>query len=192
LGQTRSRLWLLVPALLLFAGLWVFLYKDALFSKPSAIGNAIGRDLPYSRLLRKDGQETTLRAALRESFEKSPQIEHILISFWATWCAPCVAELPILQEKRPLYVSKGLEIQLINFDGAHTSEDQAKVLGWLEDHAPVLSTLFDPQDLLIQGLEISALPFNAVVDRNLKWVWGDYGTLDFEKIEEEFIYRSAK
>ncbi len=192
MGQARSRLWLLATALLLFAGLWVFLFRGALFSQPSPFESAIARDIPDSLLLRKDGQETTLRTALRESFDGSPQVEHILLSFWATWCAPCVAEIPTLQVKRPLYLSKGLEIQLINFDGAHTSEDRAKVKGWLDEHAPVLSTLFDPKDLLIQGLEISALPFNAVVDRNLKWVWGDYGTLDFEKIEKEFIYRPAK
>jgi thiol-disulfide isomerase/thioredoxin len=192
LGQARSRLWLLAPALILFAGLWIFLYKDALFSRPGAFDNAIGRELPDSRILLRDGQESTLRTVLRESFEKSPQVEYVLLSFWATWCAPCVAELPILQEKRPLYLSKGLEIQLINFDSAHTAEDRTKVQGWLAEHAPVLSTLFDPQDLLIQGLEISALPFNAVVDRNLRWAWGDYGTLDFEKIEKEFIDRPAR
>lgn len=190
--QNRSRIWLLVPALILFAGFWIFLYKDALFSQPNAFEKAIGRELPDSRIVLRDGQETTLRAVLQESFEKSPQLEHVLLSFWATWCAPCVAELPILQEKRALYLSKGMEIRLVNFDGAHTQEDRAKVHEWLEKYAPILSTLFDPQDLLIQGLEISALPFNAVVDRQLKWVWGDYGTLDFKEIEEKFIYRSAE
>ena len=39
-----------------------------------------------------------------------------LLDFWATWCAPCVAELPNFQKVYDKFKTKGFEIIGISFD----------------------------------------------------------------------------
>jgi cytochrome c biogenesis protein CcmG, thiol:disulfide interchange protein DsbE len=38
----------------------------------------------------------------------------VLLNFWATWCGPCVAEMPLIQRAQDAYQGKGLRVVLIN------------------------------------------------------------------------------
>ena len=46
----------------------------------------------------------------------------LLINFWATWCAPCVAEMPALDRLNAILGGSGIEVLVINED-----RDGAKV-----------------------------------------------------------------
>lgn len=39
-----------------------------------------------------------------------------VINFWATWCAPCVKELPYFEELNANYKSKNVEVVLVSLD----------------------------------------------------------------------------
>lgn len=39
-----------------------------------------------------------------------------VLNFWATWCAPCVAELPAFEKLQEQYASQGVKVILINND----------------------------------------------------------------------------
>jgi peroxiredoxin len=45
----------------------------------------------------------------------------VLISFWATWCTPCQAEMPHLQRFYDTYKDKGFTVLSINTDDARSS-----------------------------------------------------------------------
>jgi thiol-disulfide isomerase/thioredoxin len=42
----------------------------------------------------------------------------LVINFWATWCGPCIKEMPLLQKVYEKYKGKGLEIISISTDDA--------------------------------------------------------------------------
>lgn len=47
-------------------------------------------------------------------YKKSDEIK--VINFWATWCKPCVAEIPHFEAVNQKYKDEGLKVYLISFD----------------------------------------------------------------------------
>lgn len=52
------------------------------------------------------------------------QKKWLVVNYWATWCAPCVKELPALAAFEQAHRNDGVEVWLVNFDGAPNSEVQ--------------------------------------------------------------------
>ena len=52
-----------------------------------------------------DGNPISLRSVVN-----SPDNRYVVLDFWATWCGPCVEEIPMLREIYANYHEKGLEI----------------------------------------------------------------------------------
>ena len=42
--------------------------------------------------------------------------KYVLVDFWATWCAPCVGELPRIQEAYRKYHDAGFEVLSVSLD----------------------------------------------------------------------------
>jgi thiol-disulfide isomerase/thioredoxin len=63
--------------------------------------------------------------------------KYVIVDFWATWCAPCVVELPRLQSAYAKYHAKGLEIVAVSLDETKSAVvDFTKVrkLPWKQVH----------------------------------------------------------
>lgn len=45
-----------------------------------------------------------------------------LIVFWATWCVPCISEIPILNELQKTFQAQGLQVIGVNVDEERTDE----------------------------------------------------------------------
>lgn len=55
----------------------------------------------------------------------------LLVNFWATWCAPCREEMPLLVELERKHRSKGLRMVTVSCD---EPEDQRKAAQFLAQH----------------------------------------------------------
>jgi thiol-disulfide isomerase/thioredoxin len=87
----------------------------------------------------------------------------LVINFWATWCAPCRHEIPLLNDIRSQYVSKGVEVVGIAVD---FSED---VRAFQKDVPIRYPLLIGDDDGLAAarsfGVENLAFPFTVFSDR---------------------------
>jgi len=98
-ANPSRRLWLYGAAAVLAAGAgagaaW---WKQ----RPSHAGETLGADFWGKRFERPDGGQLAL-----QSLRGKP----VLLNFWATWCAPCVEEMPMLDRFFRENVANGVQV----------------------------------------------------------------------------------
>ncbi len=86
----------------------------------------------------------------------------VLVNFWATWCPPCIEELPSLQRLRDSYSHAEFEVVAVN-----VSEDEETILGFLAKFSAKLEfpIIVDLELEIFNRWEVRPLPTTLVVDR---------------------------
>lgn len=79
----------------------------------------------------------------------------VLLNFWATWCAPCIAEMPALNELHEHFRDRGFQVVSISTDPAR---DEAKVREFVEKHSLSFLVLRDPEMSSIPEYGINGFP----------------------------------
>jgi peroxiredoxin len=93
----------------------------------------------------------------------------VLLNFWATWCAPCVVELPVLQQLYDRDKDRGLVVVAVGIDD--TNERLAEVAQEAGVKFPVL---FDEQGEVRRRYKVTGVPESFLADRSGKMVlWMD-------------------
>jgi thiol-disulfide isomerase/thioredoxin len=108
-----------------------------------------------------------------------------LVNLWATWCAPCVKELPTLD--RLSKTRSDLRVVAVSQDdGPHPS-----VVAFLKSKAPDLAPNQDPKLALSGKLDAEVLPTSVLFDANGKEVWRYVGDLDWTSPEAARLLSEA-
>jgi thiol-disulfide isomerase/thioredoxin len=85
----------------------------------------------------------------------------VLLNFWATWCAPCIRELPSIYELQKNTINNKLKVLLISIDnsGRQIYEPFLKNLN-LND----LESASDPRSKLMRSLKLTGVPTTLLLD----------------------------
>lgn len=86
----------------------------------------------------------------------------VLVDFWATWCGPCVAELPNVKKAYDQYHAKGFEIIGISLD-----EDRGKLDSFIGREKMAWPQFFDGkgwQNKLAQKYGVNSIPATYLLD----------------------------
>ncbi len=84
-----------------------------------------------------------------------------LVHFWATWCAPCVDELPALVKSSETLRKAGFDLVIVSVDAGATS----KVPPFLTKLGlPDTKVYWDPRSDLYKKFAISMLPTTVVIN----------------------------
>ena len=94
--------------------------------------------------------------------------EIIVINFWATWCGPCLVELPHLNTIDKTYEDKGVDVVVISIDAAR---DVSKAKVYVKSRKYQFTSLFDTETSVVSQYNPSkTIPFTLIVDREMRIV----------------------
>ena len=85
----------------------------------------------------------------------------VVLNFWATWCPPCVEEMPSLVEMQRRMKAKGITVLAVSVD-----VDQGAYLQFLKEHNVNLLTVRDPGQKSNALYGTFRFPETYVIDRN--------------------------
>ncbi len=117
----------------------------------------------------RDSQNKPVRIA---NFRGTP----VLVNLWATWCGPCVRELPSLDRLAVKDAGK-LTILAVNQDDPNSSDPQAY---WDEKKFSTLPLYTDPKSVLSGAYATGVLPTSVLYDAKGKEVWRIVGGLEWD------------
>lgn len=96
-----------------------------------------------------------------------------VISFWATWCAPCIKELEAINEHYADWQTKyNMQLIAVSIDDARNSKKvKPKVLGYGWNY----EILLDENSDLARAMNVNNPPMLFIVDQNGKIVYTHQG-----------------
>lgn len=87
-----------------------------------------------------------------DSIISTPSKKTRIINFWATWCRPCVAELPQFTALENKYSSQNMELLLVSFD-------------FVEDLEKKLIPFISKKNIKSKVLLLDETDYNAFIDQ---------------------------
>ena len=113
-----------------------------------------------------------------------------LVNLWATWCAPCVKELPTLDR---LAESHAVDGQLGVIAVSQDMAPQGSVRAFLDKlNVRHVGAYHDDQMALSGALGVEVMPTTILYDRQGREVWRYIGDLDWSGAEAEKLISEAK
>ncbi len=85
----------------------------------------------------------------------------VVLNFWATWCPPCVEEMPSLLQMQQRMKDKGIVVLAVSLD-----EDESAYHKFLKDHGVNVITVRDPAMKSSDLYGTFKYPETYIIDRN--------------------------
>lgn len=130
-----------------------------------------GAALPDFTLQDMQGQAHTL---------SNYQGKVVMLNFWATYCGPCIKEMPSMQRLKEKMAGKPFVILAVDM-----AEEQSDVKAFLQQHNIKVDfpLLLDPEGTVVEQWMISAVPTTFILDPAGKIRYALYGGLEWDKEE---------
>lgn len=138
-----------------------------------------------------DAEPVALKSITPESLKqvvygKSPNYR--LINVWATWCVPCIEELPELVTMNRMYRGRNFELITVSADDPANRAQALKTLQ--ERHVSATNYLFDSddRDQLFDSIDDQwegALPYTILVSPEGKVVYRKHGEIDPRELKKK-------
>jgi thiol-disulfide isomerase/thioredoxin len=172
-----------------FIGLIVLSAVSSFAADLSLLYENVGLSVPNSRVLAPDFQLEDLEGKMVSL--KSFRGKIVLLNFWATWCKPCVDEMPDIERVHRRYKDDNLVVLAINF-----GENKEKVQGFVSRQKLSFTVLLDKTKEVSHRYRTFALPTTYLVDREGYLMAGTVGGLnwkspDLPKLMEALLNKSG-
>jgi len=117
---------------------------------------------------------------LSENIGEAP----IVISFWATWCVPCIEELKQMKRIYKKYSDMGVQFLAISIDDPKTV---GRVNSFVKSHKYPYIVLLDTNNEIISLYQSKVPPYTVIIDKegNVVYTHVGYRMGDEKKVDQE-------
>jgi len=105
----------------------------------------------------------------------------VLVNFWATWCGPCIEELPSLAKLKQKLAGRPFELVTVN-DG----ESEGTIQRYLKRAKLDVPVWIGPENSAASGWNVQGLPMTFLVDSKGQvryWVYGERNWTEGESLK---------
>ncbi len=127
----------------------------------------LGETLPDVEIESFDGETSSLSAI------GGPAV----INLWATWCAPCRAEIPDFEE---VHQRRG---DAVRFVGINIGEDSSTASAFLDEVGATYDQFLDPEGYVVTELGTTATPITLVLDGTGEVTARHLGPMDVDDLD---------
>jgi thiol-disulfide isomerase/thioredoxin len=149
--------------------------------KQSRTGGKVGGPMPSVVVKRFEGGGRIDLGALKGKV--------VLVDIWASWCAPCMEEMPLLDEMAGRLKQKGVQIIAVSVD-----EDKESAQTFLGSRPSwSLTVAHDPKGKLPEALQPGKMPSSYVVDAEgiIRYVNEGFERGDLKVLEKRLVALAA-
>jgi len=99
----------------------------------------------------------------------------VLLNFWATWCPPCIKEMPSMESLYQQYRSRGLVVLAVSLD--KTSPEGVKA--FVDKLGLHFTVLLDPDGLTSALYSVSGVPYSFLINAEGQVMYKAAGAIDW-------------
>ena len=134
-----------------------------LISSPPPVGLKVGQSAPEFAVTAPDGSTGTADRPRRRPIRLADlRGKAVWVNFWATWCPPCQAEMPILRELSERYKDRGLELVAVSVQ----ETSPADVAAYAARYGLGYTIGFDGTGQVFRAYKGYGLPTQVFIDAN--------------------------
>jgi thiol-disulfide isomerase/thioredoxin len=104
----------------------------------------------------------------------------VLLNFWATWCGPCIEEIPIFSRWQRQYADAGLQIIGVSMD-----DDEAAVKRFVAKYSVPYPIVMGDVKLAESFGGVFGLPQSFLIDANGRIVFSSVGESNVEALRSK-------
>ena len=143
-------------------------------------GNQRDIMLPDLSVRLLDGKQVRLSALLEEG--------PLLVSFWATWCAPCKKEMIFLEEFHQKYNENSFRVLAISTD---SPKSMSKVKSYIRAKKYTFLVGIDPNQEIAKKMNALLMPTTLILNKDRKVSWYHQGFIPGDEKEIEAQIRAV-
>lgn len=102
----------------------------------------------------------------------------VIINFWATWCPPCIEEMPSIERAWNIIKDEGIQVLAISY-----GEDQDLVEAFIDRYPMSFPVIADTSGNVVRQWPVKGLPTTVVLNSAGEIVYQVVGTREWDDAE---------